>query len=117
MFNTLIGYLPTGCDECQILGEILTAEGLLQLTPYGCCENITVSVNSVSGALVLDGLGAHEAYIGYDLDVSVSLFMSEHGGELGQCDTCGGAYELSSRDGRCGDCGECSAHCLHGVSV
>ena len=31
----------------------------------------------------------------------------------GSCDTCGGAYEVWSRDGRCGDCGECVVHCVH----
>jgi hypothetical protein len=29
----------------------------------------------------------------------------------GECDTCGDAYDVSSREGRCGDCGECSKHC------
>jgi hypothetical protein len=32
---------------------------------------------------------------------------------LGECDTCGETYDVSSRDGRCGDCGECKNHCEH----
>ena len=32
---------------------------------------------------------------------------------LGECDKCGAAYELASRDGRCGDCGNCSKCCNH----
>lgn len=32
---------------------------------------------------------------------------------MGDCDTCGDVYELSSRLGRCGDCGDCHKHCEH----
>jgi hypothetical protein len=33
--------------------------------------------------------------------------------EFGDCDKCGGKYELGSREGRCGDCGNCSKCCDH----
>lgn len=33
--------------------------------------------------------------------------------EFGECDKCGGQYELGSREGRCGDCGNCSVCCDH----
>lgn len=38
----------------------------------------------------------------------------ENDEEIGTCDTCGGEYELASREGRCGECGECAEHCKHG---
>lgn len=37
--------------------------------------------------------------------------------EMGTCDTCGAAYDLASRDGRCGNCGECAEHCTHEISL
>jgi hypothetical protein len=45
-----------------------------------------------------------------DLDDAVEAIADE---DFGQCDTCSGRYELSSRDGRCGDCGDCGDCCGH----
>ena len=33
--------------------------------------------------------------------------------DIGECDKCGSAYDLGSRDGRCGDCGNCGNCCTH----
>ena len=33
--------------------------------------------------------------------------------EMGECDTCGGGYDLASRWNRCGDCGDCGKCCQH----
>jgi hypothetical protein len=33
--------------------------------------------------------------------------------ETGECDTCGKAYDPSSRWNRCGECGDCGECCEH----
>ena len=33
--------------------------------------------------------------------------------DTGECDSCTGSYELSSRDNRCGNCGNCDTCCTH----
>lgn len=33
--------------------------------------------------------------------------------EVGECDTCGGGYDLASRWNRCGECGDCGKCCQH----
>lgn len=45
-------------------------------------------------------------------------YDTELGGanECGECDTCGQAYDLSSRFNRCGSCGDCGKCCVHGGS-
>ena len=43
----------------------------------------------------------------------VLIDYEREGNEMGECDKCGTAYELSSKDNRCGDCGNCSGCCDH----
>lgn len=32
---------------------------------------------------------------------------------IGECDTCGAWYDVSSRENRCGNCGDCGKCCMH----
>ena len=47
----------------------------------------------------------------------MSRMSDQDGYGLGECDTCGAFYEVSSREGRCGRCGECADHCPHTPGV
>jgi hypothetical protein len=50
---------------------------------------------------------------GEGLDGALIDFEAERNEAEPECDKCGTAYELSSRDNRCGDCGNCSGCCDH----
>ena len=41
------------------------------------------------------------------------VIWSGHDGNIGDCNTCGRTYEISSQDGRCGNCGDCLGCCSH----
>lgn len=45
--------------------------------------------------------------------VEVEIIDHDSRGEIGECDTCGKAYDPSSRWNRCGECGDCGECCEH----
>lgn len=59
----------------------------------------------------VEGTSLHVMRYSHDEPTGASFDVTLGSWDLGECDTCGGYYDVSDRETRCGECGDCGTCC------